>query len=115
MKVRVNDSKEVYTFSLYDEALGDDLIFEFLETHCAFVAEKFVYLEDEDVYSCESDVFDKWKHIIDTQKELSARINDLKLDHGELLVDEVINRAFFHGVEDEADAINYVLDRAFCD
>lgn len=28
-------------------------------------------------------------------------------------VDEVINRAIFHSIEDEADAINYELDRAF--
>jgi hypothetical protein len=113
MKVRVNDSTDIHTFSLYDEALGEDLIFEFLETHCAFVAEKFVYLEDEDLYACELDIFNKWKNLIDKHKELSARINSLKLEHGERLVDEVISKALFHDVEDEADAINYELDRAF--
>lgn len=115
MKVRVNDSTDIFVFSLPDEVSGEDLIFDFLETHCAFVAEQFIYLEDENVYLCEPEVFDKWQYIIEQQNALSTRINDLKLEHGELFVNEVVNRALFRSVEDEADAINYELDRVFSD
>ncbi len=113
MRVRVNNSTDVFDFSLYNEASGEDLIFEFLETHCAFVAEQFVYLEDENLYVCEPEMFDRWKKVIDQQSELSVRINNLILEHGELYVKEIINKAFFHDIVDEADAINYELDKAF--
>ena len=115
MKVQVYGSTDLFTFSLYDKALGYDRIFEFLETNCEFVADKFIYLEAEDIYQCEQEVFDKWQFIIESQQILSDRINQLKVEHGELTVDEVINRAIFHSIEDEADAINYELDRAFDD
>lgn len=115
MKVRVNGTTDIYNFSLYDEALGYDKIFEFLETNCQFVAEKFIYLEQEDIYVCQPEIFEKWQHIIDSQAALSLRINNLKIEHGELEVDDVINRAVFHNIEDEADAINYELDRVFGD
>lgn len=113
MKVRVYGSTDIYTFSLYDKALGYDKIFEFLETNCDFVAEKFIYHEDDGLYECEQQVFDKWQYIIDSQQLLSSRINNLKIEHGDIIVDEVINRAIFHCIEDEVDAINYELDRVF--
>lgn len=112
MRVRVNGSTDIFVFSLYDELLGEELIFEFLETHCAFVAEQFIYIEEEDLYACEEETFDKWQSIIEQQSELSRRIKNLKVEHGDLFIGEIINKAFFHSIEDEAEAINYELDRA---
>jgi hypothetical protein len=113
MRVKINGRTDIHTFSLYDEALGYDLIFEFLETNCTFVAEKFIYHEAEDIYICEADDFDKWQLLIDEQQQLSKRINQLKLEYGEEDVEAAVNRAIFHSIEDEAKAINYELDRAF--
>ena len=115
MQVRVSNSTDIFVFSLYDKTSGEELIFDFLETHCAFVAEKFIYLEDENIYVCEPEVLDKWKYIIDQQNALSERISSLRIEHGELFVNEIINKAFFRCIEEEADAINYELDRAFSD
>jgi len=113
MKVRVRGTNEVVEFSLYNNEIGENIIFDFMESNSAFLTGEFIYNEEEDLYACEQQIYERWSNIILKQDLLAQRIDALKIDHGDFMVTEVINKALFRDIDEEADAINYELDRVF--
>lgn len=74
---------------------------------------QFKYDEDSDTYICSQDTFDWWQKVLADQQELEDRLEELKEEHGNETVSKVLESVGSYDLEDQAAAINAVLDEAF--
>lgn len=113
IKVKISETNQDESLELLDTETGVDCTTDIIGNYGGLTDGQFVYDDATDIYQCSQETFIWWDRVLHEQQELNNRIAELRKEYGSEQVQEALNAVGDYDLEDQAAAINEVLDEAF--